>query len=836
MPWQGDSAMADALRTPLLQQQDVPPQTTALGNLQQSVTTLTSAKQISGGLISKSYLDRDAVRRHLGGCTVQFLSTSDYIIEGAGDTSDGSIQLEVVRNGDLSKRSTVSFATEDRSAKAGKRYIAEEGTLTFEPGEAEKFIKVQIVQDETYVPVCAFSVALSNPVECTLPEDRRHCRVTMMDDDCFPSNAMKPYIKEGRMKQVPVHVLLLEFYKFVLRMEGVGRKAKIQLVGDQIKNLYTLFTNYVNAYLVSHVVNTVVTEDDAASKLFELYVVALCFVAPYGILFLWERFKANMGIPAHLSNFLKGSVVRTYFNATDDVRAKLNPLKVTSVLLVETDAVAHQCFDGLFKLFQAAGSIGVTVFFMLNKAPAFAPFMVGIIAIFSYFLWKEIPAPSDEDPTKAKLSAGERLGEMVHHVADHHRLIEDYDHVSFETDQIKSVFDEMTNGSIKGAVAGLPKAYTPTLLCQALAMVYIAVAGSQVLEGTLPLGTFTVIAAAIPGMGKILKQAEGSLLTVLKSVKPLISVAVFLQLESDIPKRLEELDRAKDEHKNKREVATAYRAQLPETHPDKILPVRDLIDIEMTNVSLNYADNKVISNFSVIIPQGSITAVVGGHSSGKASLIKLLGRILVPSNGHVFVPCHLASLHVGRSAEFFRSLSFTENLNYGLREGTTASYERMEFVLKEVCKLSGDSELGLESELLKNLRMDRDKKPIAGGWASRLTSTELYVMHLARALIYNAEFTVMERVLDVFNKDAFMSLLQLCREHVDTRGLGYAGEEKESRRPRTLIFATVNSFKPSEAGGMGRDFPHPPEIDFVWETDTEGNIKTYRSPASGASA
>jgi hypothetical protein len=78
--------------------------------------------------------------------------------------SAGSFALVVTRNGDTSQAATVHYATSDGTATAGSDYNSASGDLTFAPGETEKTITLQIIDDDLYEGDETFSVTLSSPV------------------------------------------------------------------------------------------------------------------------------------------------------------------------------------------------------------------------------------------------------------------------------------------------------------------------------------------------------------------------------------------------------------------------------------------------------------------------------------------------------------------------------------------------------------------------------------------------------------------------------------------------------------------------------------------------
>jgi ATPase subunit of ABC transporter with duplicated ATPase domains len=57
--------------------------------------------------------------------------------------------------------------------------------------------------------------------------------------------------------------------------------------------------------------------------------------------------------------------------------------------------------------------------------------------------------------------------------------------------------------------------------------------------------------------------------------------------------------------------------------------------VELDNVSLAYADNKVIRDFSIMVEAGDKVGIVGANGVGKTTLLKLLAKALEPSYGEV---------------------------------------------------------------------------------------------------------------------------------------------------------------------------------------------------------
>jgi hypothetical protein len=111
-----------------------------------------------------------------GGQFVGFDATTASVNESAG-----TVALRVTRGVATTGTITVDYATSNGSASAGSDYTTTTGTLTFNPGDTEKFINVPITNDGTVEPVENFTVTLTNPTGATFSNASNV--VTVNDDD-----------------------------------------------------------------------------------------------------------------------------------------------------------------------------------------------------------------------------------------------------------------------------------------------------------------------------------------------------------------------------------------------------------------------------------------------------------------------------------------------------------------------------------------------------------------------------------------------------------------------------------------------------------------------------
>lgn len=96
----------------------------------------------------------------------------------------GTFEVGVSRaGGDLTRPCTVDYCTEDGSAEAGSDYVSAKGTLTFEPGETMKTIKLSVIDDELFEEDEHFYVRLSNVSQPAMLVSPSLATVMILDDD-----------------------------------------------------------------------------------------------------------------------------------------------------------------------------------------------------------------------------------------------------------------------------------------------------------------------------------------------------------------------------------------------------------------------------------------------------------------------------------------------------------------------------------------------------------------------------------------------------------------------------------------------------------------------------
>jgi iron(III) transport system ATP-binding protein len=151
-----------------------------------------------------------------------------------------------------------------------------------------------------------------------------------------------------------------------------------------------------------------------------------------------------------------------------------------------------------------------------------------------------------------------------------------------------------------------------------------------------------------------------------------------------------------------------------------------MTDLQCTAVAKRFGDRAVLTDVSLSVAAGSITAILGSSGSGKTTLLRIvmgfiradsgqvrIGNVLVvDAPGTHVVPQHRGIGYVAQEGALFPHLSVGQNVGFGLPRSTRRSSRRIDEVLSLV---------GLRSE-------DAGRRP------SELSGGEQRRVSLARAL------------------------------------------------------------------------------------------------------
>jgi len=237
----------------------------------------------------------------------------------------------------------------------------------------------------------------------------------------------------------------------------------------------------------------------------------------------------------------------------------------------------------------------------------------------------------------------------------------------------------------------------------------------------------------------------------------------------------------------------------------------DAVPISLQNVSFYYDDPSqlVLNGVNLEVNQGKLVAIVGPRRGGKSTFMKLLGHVHFPTDGAYYVPSFLRILHVSEDPVLLQR-SLWSNLAIGRDYWRNEENEAMRIL--RICE-----RIGFSSKLLQQLK--EGMAPFLAGkdevndiaWQAPLSGTDVVLIHLARAFIYNPEVLVMNRPTTRLPDKTSNRVLNLITEYVQNKGVELPATDLWRRRPRTAFVSFVRLQGVRAA-------------DVVWDVD-DGNVK-----------
>ncbi|XP_022095531.1 sodium/calcium exchanger 3-like [Acanthaster planci] len=148
---------------------------------------------------------------------VEFRASSCAVYE-----NEKKVHIVVERFGLMSVQAVVRYETVNGTAEAGSDYIAQRSTLVFEPGETEKIIEIEIIDDNEWEPDETFFVKLAmDPSEEACLGHRSVMQVIIMNDD-------EPGVFEFTKTSYLIKESAGSVFVPVSRNQGVDGKVEVQ--------------------------------------------------------------------------------------------------------------------------------------------------------------------------------------------------------------------------------------------------------------------------------------------------------------------------------------------------------------------------------------------------------------------------------------------------------------------------------------------------------------------------------------------------------------------------------------------------------------------------------
>jgi len=728
------------------------------------------------------------------------------------EEEEGTMKLDVIRMGRMQGTISVDYNTEDGSAVAGMRYESVSGTLTFEPGEVFKTIEIPLIVIEQWDTTLEFKIRLTNPQNCELGRYLYLSRVKVIGPLFFPSRRYQEEMteygstSEGFQKAgISGLDLFYEYCKLNLTVPGIKDKSIGVLIIDQLNNLYFLLTTYVVQYAADSVLGnadpkTLLIPNEKEETLILL---AFIYLVPFAVLNLLDIWKAQQKVAEESRAALQQQIFRKFLNFDEISRAGVSSSDLGLSMISDADDIVSSGFMNVFELLKQLGKLLVSLFFIQQENPDTLPPTLLVAVAIAIFIASNYETSADLREEVSDRQA--RIVDVAQEASGKISLIGDYKVRPLMEDTLAKRIAALNEASLPVSTTQVNNDYFPSWLSNLLVAGYLALGGQAVLDGTTQIGTFLATVNIFKGISDTFKDIFTASLELSKATGPICKLTELLNRKTNL-RAQKKINRARRQ-----------RTKL-ERSPDNLAVLRrtsgqrfgtDAILIKLDNLSFAYPnDAPKVKNVSVSCSQGSLVAVCGPRRGGKSTLIKLLGQVLDPTEGEIFMPSYLRILHVSASPIILEG-SMWRNLTIGsINYWRDPEFESLRAI--KICK-----RLGLSERFMAILERTRERF-LAGeedeedddtkDWRNFLSISDVMLVHLARAFIYNPEILVMNRPTSQLPESLASEVFGMLREFVDNRGIELPKESASKRRPRTAFISFAR------AGGVLNS-------DVVWVVD-----------------
>jgi len=783
---------------------------------------------------------RQLKRANTNADIVQFTTAIFFVVE-----DEHELTVDVMRLGSMKGAVKVRYFTEDGSAKKGISYEETFGELIFEEDEYRQSIKVKTIENSYWSATMEFKIHLADPDGCNLGHHLHSCRVKIIDTDTFPSSKYEADLKKGEegMDNISASGLFWEYFKLCFfQVPSVSWRTIMCIIFDQLKNIYRYMTLCLNIYIVDVLCNM---DKDVEERLLRptreqtAIVVGVLYVSPMLVLQSWDLMKAKMDLVGHLRLYLQSSLFRRYLNYSEQSRASVPPEDMQHALSLGCKGAAEG-YVKVLHLFQKLGQLAVFTYFTLWENPDAIYLILAMPTLMTMFL--TCKSLCEADSADRKDTEAQVLG-LAAEVCQRYRLIADY----FQRPQMNEIFarktDELRRQSVPEAMESVNNEYFPKWLGPLFVGVYVAVYAPSVFSNAISLGTFLATIQIMKDISSEFAEAYDIILELTDTFEAIQSLTVFFNKPTDLlmwkkinRERREATRQARDE---------LFKTSGDESKEDKggkeqALYKTDMIKIRIDGMTFGWikdsegSTRNILRNVTTEVDQGKLVAVIGPHGSGKKTLLSLLGHMIFPHEGQIFIPSHLRILHVTQEA-YLLNLSPWRNLIFGCANAHSVDPERVRTILTKL-EMSATLEM-IEPDLQKQATLRESTKSVVAegsedeesedeeeidmsksqddneSWSEALTYSEKVKIHLARALIMNPEVLVLQRPLHHYDNLNADKVLEVLQTHVNERGLALPEKGRRHRRPRTCFLSVERP-------------EHAEKADVVWTINKDGQVET----------
>ncbi|OLP98114.1 DNA polymerase alpha catalytic subunit [Symbiodinium microadriaticum] len=705
-------------------------------------------------------------------------------------------------------------------------------------------IDIKLVENDAFEATLEFGVRLLRPRNAVLGHYLHTCRVTVADDDTFPTNRNADKLREDSAAEIQPVVLWSEYLKMSLKDRKVRVAATYNLLTDQVRNLAYLWQVMLTKYLIDQVLadepQPFFTDPIMPQGREERVWLTIAFsFVPHAVMLVLNRLKAERRIQGMVVNQLQGNLLRKFLNYNEDSRDSVSTSDLAMAITRDVPELVEHGFMGIFELVENLGLVIVLGILMLaqSQLSALTPICFFLIPL-AMLIFIYIRHPETERRDRLVFQRQTEMLILVHQVTDNTRLITDYFQRPTMVVSFNGRVAECNKATTLATMFRVTNSEFAPFMTTVVIAIYVIFHYASVVDKTITIGEFLTSVAVWRSIGSAYQNAYKDMLQIQQAAAPLLNVIHYMNLPVDTTDRML-ITREMQEFGKTAQMKAHHQLfrSLPANSPfveesscvsfngEKLTAKypQDLIQIYADNINFAYPARTgggidLLRNATFKIPQGQLVAVAGPKGCGKKTLLdflpELIAGILLPT-GHtkLFVPPHLRVLHVSKDPQLLPEITLFENLTFGPSDGQDEEEERVLAICRRL-GLSADAVKLVEASIQRQGDVKKSKaadklrvveRPAKSGSAqssalrelqeknqapeNSLPFTEKCLLHLARALVMNPEVLILHKPLEHFDYVFARRVVEILREFVDLRGLEKPRETLHLRSPRTCIFS-----------------------------------------------
>jgi ABC-type multidrug transport system fused ATPase/permease subunit len=707
---------------------------------------------------------------------------------------DVEVQVQLVRLGLINSVSVVHYTTRDATAKAGREYLATQGTVTFNPGDSMRWLSVPVISVSGWNPSNDFQIELleEGASNAILGRYLRRTRVKVVNNDCFPTQTHQEHIvraiqesppnMEGR--STPFWAMMLEYCKWNFQDPTVRKRTIRKILFGGLHNAEFTLSLFLNVYLIDFILNSTRDEEELLfpNRLVNLILASTLKLFTMLLLHICDWISAGAGLIGPSQVMLHGALVERYLNYDESTRKEIHPAEISMGMMSDIPMLVagyNNIVDGV----QVFGRLLAMLVYQFT-APLlfhrhFAWESMSLTASFpvlaAVFLWWRDETTSEHLDDANRMF--HKLAQQVQETVRCYRIIADFKKRGEFISRLRGISEECMITKKEAALVVLNNLYYAQWI-GALAVAFYTLFGGQLVQrSVLPLGMFLANVSIFNAYAEVWAGIYQVLLNVMNTFPALEHVMVLLNMPIDLTHRREL------EENRLQATKTAL-----EGHQDTMVTAASM-PLVFENIVVRYTkcgmERVVPINLSgrMVLQQGTMVCLAGPYGEGKSMLLRIIGGAALPDPkvGRSHVPSYLRVLNVAADAIFFKG-TLMENLTIDVASPSDGRLERVKAIL---------GRLLLITPYKKNVEKILTSDSVSE-WTEEFSEAERNLLNISRALISNPNILCIHKPMRVGMESVELvsAVLKALRDFVDWRGMEQDAATRHQRQPRTCIITS----------------------------------------------